>query len=125
MRSKALADDQEGLEHRAKEIADALVVQAEEMAHVPAEGAGPEAEAEGVRIRKAAEFVASAGLAMNDAFEALATETAALLPAPEAQGLAISDLQEALALLSPPSPPEESKSEDEDSGDEDQSGEGE
>ena len=124
LRTSALADDQEGLESRATGIADALFVQAEEMAQAPAEDAGPDAEAEGVRIRKAAEWVASAGLSMADAFDALKVETAPLPPAQEAQSLAISDLEKALELLSPP-PPEEPKSDEDDSDQSEESEQGE
>jgi Ca-activated chloride channel family protein len=117
VRTIGLAEDQDGLESRAREISDALFVQAEESAQAPAEEAGPDAEAEGVRIRKAAEFVASAGLAMEEAFEVLKRETAPLPPAQAGQELAISDLQKALELLSPPPPPppEDSESDEEES----------
>jgi Ca-activated chloride channel family protein len=123
VRTNGLAEDQEGLESRAREISDALFVQAEEMAQAPAEEAGPEAE--GVRIRKAAEFVASAGLAMEEAFETLKGEMAPLPPARAAQALAISDLQKALELLSPPPPPENPKSDDEQSQESEESEQGE
>ena len=114
-RTKLLAEDQAGLESRATEIADALFGQAEEMAQAPSESAGPDAEAEADRIRRASEFVASAGLAMTDALDTLTQETTPLPPAQESQTLAIGDLQKALELLSPPPPPEESKPEDQDS----------
>ena len=122
-RTRALANEQGDLEARANEIADALVVQAEEMAQVETEEAGPDAEAEGIRIRQAAEFVASAGLAMVDAFETLKSDTALLDAAPEAQTVAIADLQRALELLSPPSPPPDESESDDESGDQSQESE--
>ena len=112
-RASSLAGEQDGLESRATEISDALFAQAEEMAQAPAEEASPDAAAEGIRIRKASEFVASAGLAMAEAVETLNGETAPLPAAQEAQTLAISDLHKALELLSPPPPPPQDQGSDE------------
>ncbi len=124
-RTSELAENQDELEVRATAISDALFVQAEGLAEAPTDEAGPEAGAEGVRIRKAAEFVASAGLSMGDAFETLNGEAAPLPPAQEAQSLAISDLQKALELLSPPPPPpEDQPSEDQQSEEDEESEQG-
>lgn len=105
--TRSLAIDQQKLELRTGEIADALFVQAEESAQGAAEDASPDADAERDRIRKAAEHVALAQLSMRDAGEALEAESAPLAPAPEAQTLAVEELNAALALLSPPPPAEE------------------
>jgi len=124
-RSRAIAGEQQKLESRGGELADALFVQAEEMGQGAATAdAPPEASAERDRIRKAAEHIALAQLAMVDANESLEAESAPLAPAQEAQTLAIEELNAALALLSPPPPPDdgepeqdESKSDDESEGD--------
>jgi hypothetical protein len=108
-RTRALSSDQQELELRGGEIADALFVQAEEMGQESAEDAAPEASAERDRIRQAAEHVASAQLAMQDARTSLESESGPLAPAQDAQTLAIDELKEALQLLSPPPPPEESE----------------
>ena len=105
--SLALGEEQGELQSRAEEISDALLLQAKEIAQADPQEAGPEAAVDGEKIRKAAEFVASAGLAMLDAGTRLKSESAALEPARDAQALAIEDLKEALALLSPP--PEQSE----------------
>jgi hypothetical protein len=113
-RTRQLFGDQQELEARGGEIADALFVQAEEMGQQSAENATPEAGAERDRIRRAAEHVASAQLAMQDASESLEAESAPLAPVQDAQTLAIDELNQALQLLSPP-PPEDSKSEQDES----------
>lgn len=105
--ARALADDQQKLESRGGEIADALFVQAEEMGQGATEDALPDAEVERDRIRKAAEHVALAQLAMGEASASLMAESGPLAPAQEAQTLAVEELAAALALLSPPPPPEE------------------
>jgi hypothetical protein len=110
-----LSEEQAGLETRADQIADALVVQADEIAAAP-QDAGPDAGEGAERIQKAAEYVASAGLAMRDAGELLEAERLPLDGALAGQDLAIEDLKQALALLSPPpqeSPQEESEESDE------------
>lgn len=128
-RAQELADDQQRLETRTGEIADALVVQSEQAAQAMSEDAAPEAMVERDRIRKAAEHVAIAQLAMQEAGESLGAEAAPLGPVPEAQTRAIEELNAALALLSPPPPPppeesdaeqDESQSEEGSEGDEDQ-----
>ena len=106
-RAHALAGDQQKLESRGGEIADALFVQAEEMGQGATEDAAPDAEAERDRIRKAAEHVALAQLAMEEAGTSLMAESGPLAPAQEAQTRAVEELNAALALLSPPPPPEE------------------
>ncbi|MFP6656148.1 MAG: VWA domain-containing protein, partial [Myxococcota bacterium] len=122
-RTSALAVEQAGLAIRATEIADALLAQAEAIAEAPSEEAGPQAEAEGLRIRQAAESVASAGLAMTEALETLQADSRPLSPALAAENLAIEDLQKALEILSPPSPSEESKPSEDDSNQNQASGE--
>jgi len=108
-RARALAGDQEKLESRGGEIADALFVQAEEMGQGATQEALPDVEGERDRVRKAAEHVALAQLAMGEASTSLMAESGPLAPAPEAQSLAVEELNAALALLSPPPPPEESE----------------
>jgi hypothetical protein len=121
-RARELAGDQQKLESRGGEIADALFVQAEGMGQGATEDVGPEADDERDRIRKAAEHVAEAQLAMRDAGESLEADSAPLAPAQEAQTLAVTELNAALALLAPPPPPDESNPEQDDSqsGDESQ-----
>jgi Ca-activated chloride channel family protein len=121
-RTRELSGDQRKLESRGGEIADALFVQAEDMAQDSPEGAGPDASAERDRIRQAAEHVASAQLAMRDASESLEAETAPLAPVQDAQTLVLEELNAALLLLSPPPPPEDSNSEQEESEQDEQSG---
>jgi Ca-activated chloride channel family protein len=121
LRAQALAGDQQKLESRGGEIADALFVQAEEMGQALSEGAGPEAPAERERIRRAAEHVALAQLAMQDASGSLGAESAPLAPAQDAQTLAVDELKAALVLLSPPPKPDESKSEQDESQSDDES----
>jgi len=122
-RTRELGVDQQALEARGGQIADALFVQAEGTETDAGPDAGtpgvPTADEERDRIRKAAEHVASAQLAMQDAIGALSEDAAPLAPAPEAQTLALEELAEALRLLSPPPPPEPSDS------DQDQSEDGE
>ena len=98
------------------------------------EDAPPDAGAERDRIRKAAEHIALAQLAMVDASESLEAETEPLAPAQDAQTLAVDELNAALALLSPPPPPpeqgdqeqDESQSEDDsqEDGEEEEQGDG-
>jgi Ca-activated chloride channel family protein len=131
-RTRELSVDQSELESRGGEIADALFVQAEQTAGEAPQDGAPEgaSETEGNtqeerdRIRRAAEHVASAQLAMQDAQTSLADEESPLAPVPDAQSLAIEELGEALRLLSPPPPPEDPDSEQEQSEDSD-GGEGE
>ena len=66
-RARALAGDQQKLESRGGEIADALFVQAEEMGQGATQDALPDVEGERDRVRKAAEHVALAQLAMGEA----------------------------------------------------------
>jgi Ca-activated chloride channel family protein len=115
-RTRALAEDQSKLEGRGGEIADALFVQAEELGEAAQEDQGPGGVSERDRIRLAAEHVAQAQLAMKDAEEILVDANAALPPAQDAQGIALEELKEALALLSSPPPPQDQP----DSGDQDQ-----
>ncbi|MEO1935910.1 MAG: VWA domain-containing protein [Myxococcales bacterium] len=122
MRASVLVDQQGELRSRADQIADALRGQAEEMAAAPSEEAGPDAQADALRIQKAAEYVASAGLAMSAAGETLQDDGLPIEPALPQQTLATLDLKEALALLSPP--PEESPPDESDESENDESGEG-
>jgi Ca-activated chloride channel family protein len=134
IRSQALAGEQQKLEARGGELADALFVQAEEMGQGATEDAPPDAGAERDRIRKAAEHIALAQLAMVDASESLEAETEPLAPAQDAQTRAVDELNAALALLSPPPPPpeqgdqeqDESQSEDDsqEDGEEEEQGDG-
>jgi hypothetical protein len=121
IRSQALAGEQQKLEARGGELADALFVQAEEMGQGAIEDAPPDAGAERDRIRKAAEHIALAQLAMVDASESLEAETEPLAPAQDAQTLAVDELNAALALLSPPPPPEQGDPEQDESQSEDES----
>jgi Ca-activated chloride channel family protein len=130
IRSRALAGEQQKLEARGGELADALFVQAEEMGQGATEDAPPDADAERDRIRRAAEHIALAQLAMVEANESLEAETAPLAPAQDAQALAVDELNSALGLLSPPPPPEqgdskqdESQSDDDGSQENDEEGE--
>lgn len=104
-RAREISGDQQELESRSGEIADALFVQAEEMGQGLTEDAAPEAVLERDRIRKAAEHVAIAQLAMKDAKESLEAESAALAPVRDAQTLAVDELNAALVLLAPPPKP--------------------
>jgi hypothetical protein len=121
IRSQALAGEQQKREARGGELADALFVQAEEMGQGAIEDAPPDAGAERDRIRKAAEHIALAQLAMVDASESLEAETEPLAPAQDAQRLAVDELNAALALLSPPPPPEQGDPEQDESQSEDES----
>jgi len=123
--ASALGEDQQKLESRGGEIADALFVQAEKIESGATEDAPPDAAAERDRIRKAAEHVALAQLAMGDAGESLGAESGPLTPAQEAQTLAVEELNAALALLSPPPPPEESQPQQDESQSDDESQEAE
>lgn len=117
-RAAALAQEQARLEARAGGLADALLAQSETLAADPAVGAtplppsGPNAAAgEGeddpaTRMRRAAEHVASAQLAMRDAKGGLEDEAQALASVEPPQALALEELAKALALLAPPPPPE-------------------
>lgn len=108
-RARALAASQAGHETRGGAIADALLAQAEAMppadAPPPPQGApaGPDADT----MRRAAEHVASAQLAMRDATTVLEDEAQAVAGAAAPQGLALESLLAALELLSPPPPPQE------------------
>jgi Ca-activated chloride channel family protein len=107
-RAQVLAIDQGQLEERGGALADALFEGAEAAASAPQAAdadPAPEGEPEPERIRRAAEHVATAQLAMQDAKRGFEDVNAPLPPAHEAQQLAIEELKAALELLSPPPPP--------------------
>ncbi len=105
-RARELTEDQAGLEARAGVLADALLAQSEKLAASESGGveSGPAAgeEAAPERLRRAAEHLVSGQLMMREAGETLADDQGPLAPAHAAQGVAIEELQAALALLSPP-----------------------
>lgn len=117
-RAAALVDPQAGLETRAGALADVLLEQSQ--AAPPADAAsgqapspaGDEAAAAAEAqetLRRAAEHVASAQLAMREAGQGLEDETAAFEPVQSAQTLAAEELARAIQLLQPPPPPEDSQ----------------
>jgi hypothetical protein len=118
-RGDALAGEQQALGGRGGALADVLIGQAEAIAEggaAPAQpGVDPSAGSEAAedpaaRMRRAAEHVAAAQLAMGDAETTLRATSGPLLPAEEAQTLALESLREALELLSPSPPPEQGDS---------------
>ncbi|MEE3329228.1 MAG: VWA domain-containing protein [Myxococcota bacterium] len=102
-RTSALAPEQSSLAERAGLIGDALAQQSESTAAQPAEPSDSAADPEAAeRLRRAAEHVVSAQLAMQAAAGALDDPDAPLAPVPDHQSSAIQELQKALAALEPP-----------------------
>ncbi len=89
----------------------------------PTGEAQPESERD--RIRRAAEHVAIAQLAMREAGEALEAEEKATESIQEEQARAVEELQKALALLSPPPPPPSEDQDQEQQQDQEQNEDGE
>jgi hypothetical protein len=109
----ALADEQKTLEGRAGAIADALLAQSESAsgseaaapsAGAPSDGAsGPDRDT----LRRAADHVATAQLAMGAVASTFEDESRPLAPASQAQDEAHEALRKAIELLAPPPPPPE------------------
>lgn len=119
-RVEALAGEQTTLETRAGAIADALVAESDraaaaEQQGVPAGDGAPDAKT----LRRAADHVATAQLAMQEASETFADAQAPLDPASAAQGAARDALRRALELLQPP-PPESPENPPPDASDQDE-----
>jgi Ca-activated chloride channel family protein len=111
-RITALDGEQKTLEARAGAIADALVAESEQAAAAPDAGASPDAPGaapDAKTLRRAADHVATAQLAMQEASETFSDERLPLPSAREAQAVAAEELRKALELLVPPKPekPEE------------------
>jgi Ca-activated chloride channel family protein len=114
-RVTAVDGEQKTLEARAGAIADALVAESEQAAASPDAGASPSspdapgAAPDAKTLRRAADHVATAQLAMQEASETFSDESRPLPPAREAQAVAVEELRKALELLVPPKPekPEE------------------
>lgn len=129
-RATVLAEEQSPLGDRAGGLADALLAQSEAMAAAPEDptsdpAAAPpaqEEEAPHERMRRAAEHVVRAQLAMGLAGEGLLDDEAEFDPVRSSQDEAVTEILAALELLSPPPPPEEEGQDDES---EDQEGESE
>ena len=119
----ALDAEQASLEERAGTIADVLLEQANTAPAAEGEAQGqPDADA----LRRAAEHVASAQLAMRDTRSIFGDPVAPLPPVSESQKEAITELAAALALLEPPPPPQdEQQDQDQNSEDQQESGENE
>ena len=118
-RLRALDGEQGSLEERAGTIADVLLEQA---ASAPAE-AEAQGQPDGDTLRRAAEHVASAQLAMRETRSIFGDPVGALPPATELQKQAVTELAAALALLEPPPPPEDQQQdENQDSEDQQDSG---
>ena len=119
-RLRALDGEQGSLEERAGTIADVLLEQA---ASAPAE-AEAQGQPDGDTLRRAAEHVASAQIAMRETRSIFGDPVGALPPATELQKQAVTELAAALALLEPPPPPEDQEQdENQDSEDQQDSGE--
>ncbi len=117
-RIEAVDSEQQELETRAGAIADALVA-GSEAAPAKAEGEGGDpATPDRDTLRRAADHVATAQLAMQEAVETFADERKPLPPAAQAQGVAREELRKALEILSPPPPetPPEPPKQDPESG---------
>lgn len=127
-RAEALAREQGDLGNRAGALADALFAQAERQAAAaageggptaaaPADGKGSEDATEAQRLRRVAEHLAKAQLAMGSATKGLDDDAQPLDPALPEQAAALEELEQALALLAPPPdaspPPSESPDQDE------------
>jgi len=120
-RARAIRPQQSGLEERAGAIADVLLAESESPPSEQTEGAD---EQRGARLRRAAEHVARAQLAMQDAEETLEDAEAPLDPVAVAQGVAVEELAAALELLSPPPDPQEQEQEGQDEKEEEQESSG-
>ncbi|MEZ4279798.1 MAG: VWA domain-containing protein [Myxococcota bacterium] len=111
-RVEALDGEQKSLEARAGAIADALVAESDRAAAAEQaeEAAGESAPAppsgapDAKTLRRAADHVATAQLAMQEASETFGDAQAPLDPASAAQGAARDALRKALELLQPPPP---------------------
>jgi hypothetical protein len=109
-RIEALDGEQKTLEARAGAIADALAAESDRAAaaeqdEVAAEqGASASGAPDSKTLRRAADHVATAQLAMQEASETFADAQAPLAPAADAQGVARDALRKALELLQPPPP---------------------
>jgi hypothetical protein len=112
-RMTAIASDQQGLEQRAGAIADALLAQSEARGADASEGSAPSAAPDADTLRRAADHVASAQLAMQEASELFADDQGELPPAVTAQTVARDELRRAIALLAPPPPPEDQEQKNE------------
>jgi Ca-activated chloride channel family protein len=129
-RATVLAEEQAPLGDRAGGLADALLAQSEAMAAAPEDDTSDPASAPSAqeeeepheRMRRAAEHVVRAQLAMGLAGEGLVDDEAELDPVRIFQDEAVTEILAALELLSPPPPPEEEGQDDES---EDQEGESE
>lgn len=121
-RIEAVASEQKDLEARAGAIADALVARSDEApAKAGEEGAEPNAPDRDT-LRRAADHVATAQLAMKEAIDTFGDPQKPLAPASTSQGVARDELRKALELLAPPPPekPQDPSKDDSQSG-EDQS----
>lgn len=112
-RTRQLSPEQGELAERAGTIGDALAAQAESVAAAPPEQAGPDPEESARRFRLAGEHVVASQLAMREAAEILAAETAPLQPVLEHQTAAVEELAKALALLTPPEQQEQEQQQQE------------
>jgi len=105
-----LAERQSELEPRAGGLADVLLEQSQAP---PPEGMDETQAEEGrERLRRAAEHVVGAQLAMGNARAGLADEAASFETAQGEQLVAVEELAAAIELLSPPPPPEDQPQED-------------
>ncbi len=120
-RAEALAERQAELEPRAGGLADVLLEQSQAP---PPDGVDEtEAEQGRERLRRAAEHVAGAQLAMGNARAGLADEAAPFETIQAEQTVAVEELAAAIELLSPPPPPEDQPQQDQEQ-DESESPEG-
>ena len=130
----AIDGEQKTLEARAGAIADALVAQSEQAVTSGEPQGGQPAAPDADALRRAADHVATAQLAMQEVSETLhaseaseAGESLPLPPAADAQKVAREELRKALELLSPPPPekPEEPPKQEPESESKPEPGEGE